>query len=278
MERRTFYNSVTIPPVVQSTAEMDHTALVRSVSAGLDAGYRAFDTARDYGNERDVGIVLEQCLHKKGLARNDIFITTKVGNGQQKQRNMLDQIHISLDNLRTDYVDLWLLHWPLPGYFIDNWRQMEKILAKGLVRSIGIANINVRYLKQLFDAGIEVKPHCCQFELHPMRTSPDIVAFLRENKIAIQAYSPLCRMASPIRESVELKGVMERTGRTLSQVVLRWHIQRGFIPVFKSATPSRLRENADIFNFELSPDEMLAIDALDQDYKYWPESYYCPGY
>lgn len=271
-------NGVEMPPIVESTNWMDYPVMKTLVTAGMQIGFRAFDTARDYGNEHIVGKVLKECMSEQSLKREEFFITTKIGNGQQALGNIDEQVDISLKNLQTDYIDLWLMHWPYPGHYVETWRKMEKVYKSGKVRAIGLANCRVRHFEHLFSEGVEVMPHCIQMELHPMRTAEDIVSYLRERDIAIQAYSPLCRMMPRIRESETLKAIALRHDKSVGQVILRWHIQNHTAPVFKSLKPKRLAENFDIFDFSLSQDEMSEIASLDEDYKFHLESASCPGY
>jgi len=278
MELIKLHNGVEMPLIVETTNWMDYPQMKTLVTEGLKVGFRAFDTARDYGNEPIVGRVMKECLRELGLKREDIFITTKIGNGQQALGNIEEQINISLRNLQTDYVDLWLMHWPYPDYYIDTWHKMEKVYKSGKVRAIGMANYRVRHFEHLFSEGVEVMPHCVQFELHPMRTADDIVAYCRERNIAIQAYSPLCRMIKKIRESKELQEIAAHHQKSVAQVILRWHIQNKTVPVFKSLKPHRLKENFDIFDFQLSETEMAQVASLDEDYKYHLESASCPGF
>lgn len=278
MEYIKLSNGVMMPPIVETTNWMDYPQMKTLVTEGLKVGFRAFDTARDYGNEPIVGRVMKECLKEQGLKREDIFITTKIGNGQQALGNIEEQIDISLRNLQTEYVDLWMMHWPYPEHYVDTWHKMEKVYKSGKVRAIGMANYRVRHFEYLFSQGVEIMPHCVQMELHPMRTADDIVAYCREHDIAIQAYSPLCRMIEKIRESKELKEIAENHGKSIPQVILRWHIQNKTVPVFKTLKPHRLKENFDIFDFNLSDDEMKMVASLDEDYKYHLESASCPGY
>ena len=274
----TLPNGVEMPPIVEATNWMDYPQLKEIVSEGLKAGFRAFDTARDYGNEPVVGRVIQECLKEQGLRREDIFITTKIGNSQQRLGNIDEQIDQSIRNLRTDYIDLWLMHWPYPDYYVDTWHKMEKVYKSGKVRAIGMANYRIRHFEHLFKAGVEIMPHCVQFELHPMRTADDIVAYCHDRHIAIQAYSPLCRMHRKILASKEVQQIAGHHQKTVAQVVLRWHIQNSYVPVFKTTKPFRLKENFDVFDFELSAGEMMQIASLDEDYKYHLESASCPGY
>ena len=273
-----FHNGIEMPPIIMSTNWMDYPTMKRVVTAGLKIGYRAFDTARDYGNEHIVGQVLKECLQELGIKREEIFITTKIGNGQQRLGNIEEQIDISLRNLQTDYVDCWLMHWPYPDYFVDTYHKMEKVYKTGKVKAIGMANYHVRHFEHLWKEGFDIAPHCVQFEHHPMRTADDIFEFCRSHNIAVQAYSPLCRMIDAIKKSSILNEIANNKGKTIGQVILRWHYQHQSVPCFKSLKPKRLAENFDIWDFELTQEEMTAINSLDCDYKYHLESASCPGF
>lgn len=278
METIRLSNGTGMPCMVMSTNYMNYQLMKKVVTAGFQCGFRAIDTARDYGNEDIVGRVISECMRELGIPREEIFITTKIGNSQQALGNIGAQIDISLRNLRTDYVDLWLMHWPYPDYYIDTYREMEKVYYTGKVHAIGMANYRLRHFERLFNAGIEVTPHCTQYECHPIRTADGILSFCQMKNIAVQAYSPICRMIPEIQNSRCLKSIADKYHKTIAQIVLRWHIQRGTVPVFKTSRPERLKENIDIFDFELTEDEIYNISSLDQDYKYHLESASCPGY
>ena len=273
-----FHNGIEMPPIIMSTNWMDYPTMKEVVTAGLKIGYRAFDTARDYGNEHIVGRVLKECLAEQGLKREEIFITTKIGNGQQRLANIEEQIDISLHNLQTGYVDCWLMHWPYPDYFVDTYHKMEKVYKTGKVKAIGMANYHVRHFEYLWKEGFDIAPHCVQFEHHPMRTADDILEFCRSHNIAVQAYSPLCRMIDALKKSSILNEIANKKGKTIGQVILRWHYQHQSVPCFKSLKPKRLAENFDIWDFELTHEEMTAINSMDCDYKYHLESASCPGF
>ena len=273
-----FHNGIEMPPIIMSTNWMDYPTMKEVVTAGLKIGFRAFDTARDYGNEHIVGRVLKECLAEQGLKREDVFITTKIGNGQQRLGNIEEKIEISLHNLQTDYVDCWLMHWPYPDHFVDTYHKMEKVYKAGKVKVIGMANYHVRHFEQLWKEGFEIAPHCVQFEHHPMRTADDIFEFCRSHNIAVQAYSPLCRMIDAIKKSSILNEIANKKGKTIGQVILRWHYQHQSVPCFKSLKPKRLAENFDIWDFELTHEEMAVINSMDCDYKYHLESASCPGF
>ncbi len=271
-------NGVEMPVLIMATNWMDYSTMKKIVSAGLKIGFRAFDTARDYGNEHVVGRVLKECIQELGINRKEIFITTKIGNSQQYLGNIEKEIEISLRNLQTDYIDCWLMHWPFPNYYIDTYHKMEKVYKTGRVRAIGMANFHLRHFHNLWESGFEIVPHCVQFEHHPMRTADDIFEFCRLHNITVQAYTPLCRMINPIISSPILQSIARRKGKTVGQVILRWHYQHQSIPVFKSLKPQRLIENFSIWDFELTEEEMKMIHSMDEDYKYHLESASCPGF
>ena len=264
--------------MIMSTNRMDYDDMKKVVMAGLKIGYRAFDTARDYFNEHIVGRVLKECMSELGISRNEIFITTKIGNSQQEEGNIEEEINISLRNLQTDYVDCWMMHWPYPDYYIKTYHKMEKVYRTGKVRSIGMANFRLRHFRKLWESDIDIVPHCVQFEHHPLRFSGDILDFCNDNKITIQAYSPLCRMIPLIRNSEILNAISRNHGRTVAQIILRWHYQHGSIPCFLSMNTLRLKENFSIWDFNLSEREMELINSMDEDYKYHLESASCPGF
>ena len=273
------YNGVEMPFMGIGTNWMNYKQLLPVMEAGIKAGFRAIDTARDYGNEPVVGDALRATLKSTGLRREDVFVTTKIGNGQQLRGNIEEEINISLRNLKTDYVDLWLMHWPYPGHFEKTWEKMIKVYKSGKVRAIGVANYAVRHFNQLMESNSEMTPMVNQMEYHPLRTASDIRAYMKSNEIKLQAYAPLCRLVPTLKESEVLKGLAEKYHKSIGQIILRWHVQQhDVMPVFKTYNPSRFTENIDIFDFQLTEDEMERIFSLNQNYKYHIESASCPGY
>lgn len=277
MQTHKLNNGYNLPVMCVGTNRMDLSKLVPILNGALDAGISFFDSARDYGNEPQVGEALQTVLSERGFKREDVCITTKVGNGQQTSNDMYHEIELSLRNLRTEYVDLWMLHWPLPGYYIENMRQMVEIMKSGKVKAIGLANPRVRHLKKLYDE-TGITPQVIQIEHHPFRLSKDILTYCEDHKIQVEAYSPLCFMIGKLRENPVLIEIAKKYGKSLGQIVLRWHYQHHIIPVFRSEKPTRFKENVGIFDFELSQDDMNMIFALDEDYKFIPESLHCLGY
>ena len=280
MEKIILSNGVEMPSMAIGTNWMSFDELYPIVKAGLLAGFRAIDTARDYGNEPIVGAVIQAVLKELGMKRSDIFITTKIGNGQQKLGNIKEQLEISLSNLRTDYIDLWLMHWPYPGFYTETWRKMSELYQHtNKVRAIGVANYRQRHFEKLLSSPDVITPMVNQMEFHPLRTVLDLHQYMQSNNIKIQAYAPLCRLVTPLREAEILNDLSKKYNKSIGQIILRWHIQQGDVmPVFKSYKASRFKENIDIFDFVLEQEEMLKVSELNQDYKYHIESINCPGY
>lgn len=273
-------NGVEMPVMAIGTNWMNYYELYSVMRAGFEAGFRAIDTARDYGNEPIVGEVLKDVLHDLKISRSDIFVTTKIGNSQQIAGNIKEQIEISLQNLKTDYVDLWLMHWPYPDYFKATWEKMSEVYAKtDKVRAIGVANYRERHFKQLLNSSDVLTPMVNQMEYHPLRTVVDLKIYMQSRNIKLQAYAPLCRLVDPLKNADIFKILSEKYNKSIGQIILRWHIQQGDVmPIFKSYKPTRFIENIDIFDFELTQEEMASIFSLNIDYKYHIESCNCPGY
>jgi diketogulonate reductase-like aldo/keto reductase len=274
------HNGVKMPLMAIGTNWMSYKELYPIVRAGLQAGFRAIDTARDYGNEDVVGAVVKDVLLDLGMKREDILITTKIGNSQQIKGNIEDEINISLKNLQTDYVDLWLMHWPYPDYYMNTWRKMIDVYEKtNKVRAIGVANYQLRHFEKLLSSNPNVIPMVNQMEYHPLRTVNKLKEYMDTYGIVLQAYAPLCRLIPPLRESGILKSLALKYNKSLAQIILRWHIQqKNVMPIFKSYKTSRFSENIDIFDFNLTDKEIAAISDLDINYKYHLESSSCPGY
>jgi diketogulonate reductase-like aldo/keto reductase len=277
-KNRILSNGVEMPSIGMGTYQMDRKTLQNVLLTGTSYGFRCIDTARDYWNEPLVGEAMKIVQRKNGLKREDLFITTKIGNSQQIIGNIEQQIDISLKSLQTDYVDLWLMHWPYPGHYIETWHKMEKIYYSGKVRAIGVCNFRERHLNALIESGISIMPMVMQIEYHPLGTIKPMIALCDKYGIQVEAYSPLCLMDKRLIESEKLKSLAVKYNKTIPQIILRWDIQQGIIPVFKSATPHRLKENINIYDFTLTSDEMELIFTMNEDYKFHPESINCPGY
>jgi 2,5-diketo-D-gluconate reductase A len=233
----------------------------RAVEDALDIGYRHIDTAEMYGNERGVG----EAVRASGLARGDVYVTSKLNNGFHRPDDARRAIDETLSELGFDYVDLFLVHWPLPtlydGDFVSTWKTMEEFKDDGRALSIGVSNFQVAHLERLAGEA-DVVPAVNQIELHPYFHNDEVDAYGREHGIATEAWAPIAQGA--ILDDPEIGGIAEQLGRTPAQVVLRWHIQRGNIVFPKSVNRDRMRENFELFDFELGPDEVATVDALDR--------------
>jgi 2,5-diketo-D-gluconate reductase A len=236
------------------------------VEQALDAGYRHIDTAAAYRNEKGVG----EAIAASGLAREDLFVTTKLWNSQQGFETTLAAFDASLGRLGFDYVDLYLIHWPVPSEdrFVDTWRAFERIHEEGRARTIGVSNFRVEDLERLA-AETEVQPSVNQIELHPRLQQSELRAWHADHDIVTEAWSPLAQ--GELLDEETLGAIAERHGRTPAQAILRWHLQLGNVVFPKSATPERIRENIDLFDFELSDAEMSEFERLDRGERIGPD-------
>ncbi|MFL6142649.1 MAG: aldo/keto reductase [Labedaea sp.] len=229
-----------------------------TVRTALDAGYRSIDTAALYRNESGVG----DAVAESDIPRTELFVTTKLWNTDQGYDNALRAFDDSLRRLRLDYVDLYLIHWPTPSQprYVETWRAFEKLRADGRARSIGVSNFHISHLRRLLDEA-DVVPAVNQIELHPNLPQERLRAFHAEHGIATEAWSPLAR--GKLLRDRSIAGLAQKYGKTPAQIVLRWHLELGIVVIPKSATPSRIRENIDVFDFELAPDDLAAIGDLN---------------
>ena len=248
-----------IPAIGLGTYGLRGTAGVAAVVSALDTGYRLLDTALNYENEREVG----EGVRESGVSRADVIVTTKLPGRHHGFDETLASFDVSLRNLGLDYVDLYLIHWPLPrvGKFVDSWRAMIQLRERGLVRSIGVSNFTPDHIRRLIEA-TDVTPAVNQIELHPRFPQAAQREFHAEHGIVTESWSPLARRKKLTGEPIVLR-IAEAHGVTATQVVLRWHIQLGAVPIPKSADEGRQRENFDVFGFELTQDELASISSLE---------------
>jgi 2,5-diketo-D-gluconate reductase A len=257
----TLNNGVVIPQVGLGVFQAKEGAEVeQAVSAALEAGYRLIDTAAIYGNEVGVG----RAIRASGVPREEIFLTTKLWNAHHAYDDALRAFDESLERLDVDYVDLYLIHWPLPmdGKFPEAWRALQEINRSKRARAIGVSNFKPPHLERLLEDA-DVVPSVNQIELHPFFQQKETRAFCDEHNIVVESYSPLMQAGEALNHPV-IARLAEQHGKTPAQVILRWHVQSGFIVIPKSVKPERIRENFDLFDFELSADDMRQIEGLDQ--------------
>ena len=260
-------NGVDIPQFGFGVFQVPPDETAETVRAAFDAGYRHIDTAQMYGNEEGVG----RALAESGLPRDEVFLTTKLTNDGHGHDAAVRRLDESLQKLGTDHVDLYLIHWPRPGddRYVDTWRGFEKALSEGKARSIGVSNFTVEHLQRLAKETGTV-PAVNQVELHPRFGQADLRGYHAEHGIATEAWSPIGQGKGLLDDPV-LTGLAQKYDRSPAQVVLRWHVQLGNIVFPKSMHAERMRENIDVFGFELSDDDMAAMDALGLGQRLGPD-------
>ncbi|KAF2890769.1 hypothetical protein ILUMI_15404 [Ignelater luminosus] len=289
-----FYNKLKIPMIGLGTWKITPEQVRKVIKTAIDLGYRHFDCAVIYGNEAEIGEAIKDSIDKKRVAREDLFITGKLWNTFHRHELVEECITKSLYNLKIDYFDLYLMHWPMaykegsdlmPRYgnrilyslvhYVDTWQAMQELVDKCLTKSIGVANFSIRQL-QLLLRGASIKPVLNQIECHPYLNQESLVSFCKSNGIAVTCYSPLgspdrpwVKMGEPILlQDPKLKEVGEFYFKTPAQVALRYQVQRGNIVIPKSVTPARLKHNLEIFDFKLSCEHMEEIDSMDRGKRY----------
>ena len=261
-------NGQTIPQFGFGVFQVRPSDTAAAVATALQAGYRHIDTAEMYGNEQQVG----EAFARSGLDRADVFVTTKLDNQSHRPDDARRAFSESLSALGFDYVDLFLIHWPLPtrygGDYVSTWNTLVEFYQDGRARSIGVSNFQPHHLRRLHEES-GTRPAVNQIELHPFLTQPGLRAFCAEHEIAVESWSPLAQ--GEVLGDPEIVSIAGRVGKTPAQVVLRWHIERGDIVFPKSVTPARIKENIDIFDFELSGEDVEAISALDRGERTGPD-------
>lgn len=228
----------------------------QAIADAADAGYRLIDTASVYKNEDGVGRGIKALT----IPRDELFVTTKIWNTAQRIGDVEDSFNRSLERLGLDYVDLYLIHWPVPGCYTDTWKALEKLQSQGRVKSIGVSNFHIHDLEMLKKIS-DVVPAVNQVEFHPLFNQPELLSYCRDNKIAVQAYAPLARGA--YLHSQLLLEIGRKYQKTTAQIGLRWAVQQGISVIPKSVHKERIQENAGIFDFSLTTEEMEAITAMD---------------
>ena len=262
----TLNNGISIPQLGFGVFQIPPADTKQFTLDALEVGYRHIDTAEMYRNEAEVG----QAVRASGLDRADVFVTSKLNNGYHEPGQAIRAFEGTLAALDLGYVDLFLIHWPLPTSevdYLDTWKALESLLEGGGVRAIGVSNFQIAHLQRLLEGG-SVVPAVNQIELHPYLAQNELREFDRAHGIATEAWSPIAR--GKVLAAPEVVAIAADIGRSPAQVVLRWHLQRGEIVIPKSVTPSRIAENFALFDFELTDDQMAGISGLDRDGRIGP--------
>jgi 2,5-diketo-D-gluconate reductase A len=262
----TLNNGTHLPQLGFGVFQVGDAEAVHAVGTALQEGYRSIDSAAGYHNERGVG----EAIARSGLPRGDVFVTTKLTNTAHGFDRAMRAFDGSLDLLGLDYVDLYLIHWPRPQHdlYVETWRALEKIYADGRAKAIGVSNFQIPHLRRLFDE-TDIVPTVNQIELHPYLIQADLRAFHAEHGIVTEAWSPLAKGGDLLADPV-VSSIAEKYARTPAQIVLRWHVQLGNMVIPKSVTPARIRENIDVFDFELAPDDVDAVTDLNTGHRTGP--------
>ncbi len=258
-------NGVVMPQLGFGVLKMsDGDDVRKAVTCALREGYRSIDTAKAYGNETGVG----QAIKDSGIPREEIFLTTKLWNRDQGYESTLQAFQQSLERLDSEYVDLYLIHWPGKDNYKNTWRAMEKLHGDGLIRAVGVSNFQIHHLDDLLGSSTVV-PVVNQIELHPYLTQEELRSYCTSHDIRVEAWSPLGQGA--LLQDQTLQGLAKKHQRSAAQIILRWDIQNGIIVIPKSANPARIRENMSLFDFSIDAEDMKSIDNLNRNQRTGPD-------
>ncbi|MCA0984981.1 aldo/keto reductase [Halobacillus yeomjeoni] len=267
MQTMMLHNKVEMPQLGFGVWQVEEGEAVPAVTKAIETGYRSIDTAMIYGNEEQVG----EAIRESEIKREELFITTKVWNSDQGFENTIQALETSLDKLGLDYVDLYLIHWPTPEFdeYVETYKALEQLQKDGKVKAIGVCNFDVDHLQRLLDE-CEVKPAVNQVECHPYLAQNELKDFCRQHGIYVEAWSPLMQ-GGEVLQNDTIQSIAKKHGKTPAQVVIRWHLQNDTIVIPKSVTPSRIEENFNVFDFELTHEDMDAINQLDREERKGPK-------
>ena len=256
-------NNMKMPIIGIGTYPLNGVPLIRTILNAYGCGYTSFDTSAAYFNEECLGVAIKRIISYGGAPP---FITTKLSNTSQREDNVREGFFNSLKRLGLKYIDLYLMHWPYPDKYIGSWKQMEVLYKEGFVGAIGVCNFHQHHLERLLEEA-EILPAINQIELHPLLSQKPLINYCKNNRIQVQAYSPIARMDPKLVEHPILFKLAKKYKKTVPQVILRWDIQQGIIVIPKSGNKKRIKENIDIFDFEFTKNEMLEIDSINKDYR-----------
>lgn len=252
-----------MPMIGIGTYPLNGISLIKAIVNAYRSGYTNFETSAAYFNEECLGVSLELI---KSLGAKEIFITTKLSNSAQREGDARKALLNSMKKLRVEQVDLYLIHWPYPQKYLDSWKQMEALHKEGLVKAIGVCNFHEHHLNKLLEVA-EVVPAVNQIEIHPLFSQKPLREYCENRGIKLQAYSPIARMNPKLVENELLVKLANKYQKTVPQIILRWDIQSGLLTVPKSGNRKRIQENIDIFDFELTQEEMYKIEHINEDYR-----------
>lgn len=232
--------------------------LTNSISDAIKMGYRLIDTSAAYNNEEAIG----KAIVKSGVKREDLFITTRVTNRQQYAKKVRDSFFNSLKKLQLEYVDLYMIHWPVTDIYLDTWREMEKLCKEGYIKNLGVANCHKHHIEAILNM-CEIRPVLNQVEIHPLFTQKPLIDYCKTQGIQVEAYSPIAQNNDRLRNNKILRGLADKYGKSMQQIILRWHIENGVIPVPRSTNLKRLQQNISVFDFNLTQEEIKKIDSIN---------------
>src|SRR5699024_6941665 len=261
MDDVTLNNGVNMPQLGLGVYQIANDELPKIISEALNVGYRSFDTAQIYENEHGVGEAIKQ----SNIPREELFVTTKVWNSHQGYNETLQAFEDSLNRLNVNYIDLYLIHWPMPKFdqYVETYNALEHLYRQGKVRAIGVSNFHIEHLQRLLNA-CDIKPVVNQVECHPYFQQNELKQFCQKHNIFIEAWRPLDRRGDIFQEQI-IQQLAKKYKKTPAQIILRWHLQENTIVIPKTETLSRLKENIDVFDFSLNDEEMEQMRALNQD-------------
>lgn len=242
--------------------------LINAVKSAIKHGYRSIDTAAIYENEAGVGQAIQEGLAETGLTREELFVTSKVWNADLGYEATLAAFDTSLNKLGLDYLDLYLIHWPVEGKYQDAWRALETLYKAGKIKAIGVSNFQIHHLKTLLETA-EIKPMINQVERHPRLIQEELIAFCREQDIQVEAWSPL--MQGQLFDNPVLHEIATKYGKSIAQIIIRWDLQQGIVTIPKSTKEHRIIENSSVFDFTLTAEDMAKIDQLNQNHRVGPD-------
>ncbi|MED1738599.1 aldo/keto reductase [Bacillus swezeyi] len=237
--------------------------VVTTLSHAYETGYRLIDTASAYGNEKEIGEIIK----KLGIPREELFITTKLWNSDQGYQSTLQAFKKSLKNLQLDYLDLYLIHWAVQDKYLDSWRAMEKLYNEGYIRAIGVCNFQISHLNHLI-SNCNVVPTINQIEYHPYLVQNNLHDYCLNKNIQVEAWSPLGQ--GQLLNDCSLQALAEKYNKSVAQVILKWHMHKGVIPIPKSSNPERIKENFNVFDFSLSDEDIVMINKLNENRRFGP--------